>query len=131
MSQARVLVAVSAGGALGAAARWSGGQAWPVQPGGFPWPTLGINVAGCFAIGVLMVFVARRVGHLPYLRPFLGVGVLGGFTTFSTFALETVQLTDGHLLTAVVYLLVTPVLAVAAALVGTRLTSAAFSGGAA
>lgn len=131
MSEVRVLMAVSAGGAVGAAARWAVGHAWPVHPGVWPWSTLAVNVAGCFAIGVLMVFVARRAGHLPYLRPFLGVGVLGGFTTFSTFALETVQLAHGHLVIAVAYLLITPVLAVVAAMAGTRLTSAALSGGAA
>ncbi len=124
MSEVQVLTAVSAGGAVGAAARWSVGQAWPVHPGVWPWSTLAVNVAGCFAIGVLMVFVARTAGHLPYLRPFLGVGVLGGFTTFSAFALETVELAaTGQLALAGAYVLSTPILAIGAALLGTRLTS--------
>lgn len=76
-----------------------------------------------------MALVACRLGHLPYLRPFLGVGVLGGFTTFSTFALEAVQLSaTGHMLTALSYALSTPVLAVLSALVAVRLTTALLSG---
>ncbi|MDO5697853.1 MAG: CrcB family protein [Dermatophilus congolensis] len=127
-----MLAAVSAGGAVGAGARWSLGQAWPVHADAFPWSTLAINVAGCFAIGVLMVVVTRRSTHLPYLRPFLGVGVLGGFTTFSTFALEAFELTAAGLhVTAAAYLLLTPALAVGAALLGTRVTSAALAGEAA
>jgi CrcB protein len=65
----------------------------------FPWGTLAVNVAGCFAIGLL---VAVADGHRflgPGLRLFLIAGVLGGFTTFSTFGLETVQLVEDGLMT--------------------------------
>jgi CrcB protein len=59
----------------------------PHGPTDFPWATFGVNVLGCVLIGVLMVLVDRlRPG--PLVRPFLGVGVLGGFTTFSTWAVQ-------------------------------------------
>ncbi|GHF13101.1 putative fluoride ion transporter CrcB 1 [Amycolatopsis deserti] len=87
-SQAPVIAAVAAGGGFGALARYELTAAWPAAPGHFPWATFVINVAGCFLIGVLMVLVTEvRVTHR-LVRPFLGVGVLGGFTTFSTYAVE-------------------------------------------
>lgn len=84
--QGRVLAAVAAGGALGALARYGALVLWP-GAGGFPWTVFAVNAAGCALIGVLMVLTAERgrVTH-PLVRPFLGVGVLGGFTTFSTYA---------------------------------------------
>ena len=85
--QGPVLAAVAAGGALGATARWGIGLALPTPPGGLPWPTLGINVLGCLLIGVLLGVAARRRTH-PLLRPFAGTGVLGGFTTFSGYAVD-------------------------------------------
>ena len=91
-------LAVAVGGALGALARWGIGLAWPAPHGGFPASTLLINVVGCLLMGVLVVHVVEvREAH-PLVRPFLGVGVLGGFTTFSTFAVDTEQLlVGGHL----------------------------------
>ncbi|MEV0090698.1 fluoride efflux transporter CrcB [Streptomyces sp. NPDC050738] len=88
-----VLAAISVGGAIGACARYGLSLAWPVAAGAFPWTTLGVNVVGCALIGVLMVLVSEsgRATH-PLVRPFLGVGVLGGFTTFSTYALEVSRL---------------------------------------
>lgn len=88
-----VLAVISAGGALGASARYGLALGWPPPAGGFPWSTLLINVLGCALIGVLMPLISeggRGAHHL--LRPFLGVGVLGGFTTFSTYALEVSRL---------------------------------------
>lgn len=84
-----VLAAIAAGGALGSLARWGLGEAWPHQTGRFAWATFSINVTGCFLLGVLMVFVTRVWAPSRYVRPFLGVGVLGGYTTFSTYALDT------------------------------------------
>ncbi|MGW0435241.1 fluoride efflux transporter CrcB [Micromonospora sp. NPDC003197] len=86
-----VLVAVAAGGALGSAARYGLAVLWPTA-GGFPWATLTTNLVGCALLGALMQAVARRVTAHRLLRPFLGTGVLGGFTTFSTYAVETRQL---------------------------------------
>ncbi|MFE9698361.1 CrcB family protein [Streptomyces sp. NPDC006270] len=84
--QGRVLGAVAAGGALGALARYGALVLWP-GAGGFPWTVFVVNVTGCALIGVLMVLTVER-GRVTHslVRPFLGVGVLGGFTTFSTYA---------------------------------------------
>jgi CrcB protein len=85
-------VAASLGGALGALGRWGVAEALPRDDGGWPWATLLVNVAGCLLLGLLIGLVGTPTS--PWLRPFLGTGVLGGFTTYSAFALETVQLTD-------------------------------------
>jgi CrcB protein len=113
--QARVLAVISLGGIAGALARYGIGRAFPAAPSGFPWATFGINVAGCLLIGVLMVFVSERWSARPLIRPFLGVGVLGGFTTFSTYTVDIVRLTDANATgTAVAYLVGTFVAAVVA-----------------
>ncbi|MEV6687459.1 CrcB family protein [Streptomyces sp. NPDC051130] len=94
--QGRVLAAVAAGGAVGASARYGLSLMWPAGPGAFPWATFWTNVTGCALIGVLMVLIGeggRKAPH-PLVRPFAGVGVLGGFTTFSTYAVECSRLLD-------------------------------------
>ena len=91
IAQLPVLAVISAGGAIGALARYGLATAWPHEPGHFPWATLVTNVSGCFLIGILMVLVTERRPVHPLIRPFLGVGVLGGYTTFSTWAVETWQ----------------------------------------
>jgi fluoride exporter len=83
-----VLGAIAAGGAIGALARYGLGELWPHRAGGFPWATLVVNVTGCLLIGVLMVVVTRLLPHRRLLRPFAGVGVLGGYTTFSTYVVD-------------------------------------------
>lgn len=87
-ADADLLLVIAAGGALGALARWALITAWPHRPETFAWSTWTINVLGSFLLGVLTVLVARRWGSRRYVRPFLGVGVLGGFTTFSTYLLD-------------------------------------------
>lgn len=87
-----VLAMISAGGGLGSLARYLVAQAIPTQPGVFPWATFLANIAGCCALGALMVFVLDRWPSSRYLRPFLGIGFLGGFTTFSAFTAEIVDL---------------------------------------
>lgn len=84
----RTLAAVAAGGALGALARYGLLHLSPTRPGAFPWGTFLVNASGCLAIGVLMVLVTEVWQAHPLVRPFLGTGVLGGFTTFSTYADE-------------------------------------------
>lgn len=99
-----VLVAVAAGGALGAPARYGLAQLVTVSDGSFPWATFWTNVSGSFALGVLLVVLITRFPPGRYLRPFFATGFLGAFTTFSTFAVETdVLLKDGHAGVAIAY----------------------------
>lgn len=86
--QLDVLLVIALGGGLGSVARYLVGVALPVRDGHFPWATFLINLSGCFALGLLMVFVVEVWPPRRYLRPFACVGLLGGFTTFSTFAVE-------------------------------------------
>ena len=105
---------VALGGVLGASARYGVGLLLPHRAGTFPLGTVLINVAGGFLIGVLIDAVAAR----PLLRPFAITGILGGFTTFSTYAVDTEQLlAAGRLATAGAYLVGT----LAGALVATWL----------
>jgi CrcB protein len=86
--QLDVLLVIALGGGLGSVARYLVSEALPVRPGHFPWATFLINLSGCFALGVLMAFVVEIWPPRRYLRPFAGIGILGGYTTFSTFAVE-------------------------------------------
>lgn len=118
-----MLAAISAGGALGALTRYGISVAFPFHPGGFPWSTFTINVSGCLLIGVLMVLVTRRFADVRLLRPFTGVGILGGFTTFSTYALDIrTTIAAGRPGIALLYLAGTLVAAVAAVWIGMAAT---------
>ncbi|ADG87125.1 FluC/FEX family fluoride channel [Thermobispora bispora] len=86
-----VLAVIGLGGGIGSVARHLAGAAIPAHPYGFPWATFLVNVTGCLAIGGLMAVVDALPGRR-YLRPFTGVGLLGGYTTFSTYANELVTL---------------------------------------
>jgi fluoride exporter len=100
--QPRILVAV--GGALGAAARDELATRFPTRAGSFPWVTLFINVSGSLLLGLLLTFVLERWPPTRYVRPLLAIGVLGAYTTFSTFVVETDLLfRDGHVAVGVVY----------------------------
>jgi CrcB protein len=91
-----LLVAIAAGGVAGAEARYGIDAALPHTGSAFPWATLLINVSGCLLIGVLMVLVLELTSPHRLLRPFLGEGVLGGYTTFSTFAVDAERLVRDH-----------------------------------
>jgi CrcB protein len=110
-----LLAAIALGGGLGGLARYGVSLALPAF-----WSTFAINVLGSFFLGVLMVIVTEVRRAHPLVRPFLGVGVLGGFTTFSTSALEFHQLLGSPW--APVYLVSTAVAAVVAAASGVVLT---------
>jgi fluoride exporter len=120
----RVLGVIALGGGIGALGRYGIESLLPAAPGGFPWGTFLINVSGCALIGVLMVLVTDVFTGRPLLRPFVGVGVLGGFTTFSTYANEVRGLLrPGALPVAFSYLagtVVCALLAVLGAMVATR-----------
>lgn len=114
-AQVPVVGVVALGGALGATARYGVQSAWPTAAGGIPWATLTVNAVGCAVIGVFMVVVGSLRTVHPLLRPFFGTGVLGGFTTFSTYAGDTdTLLAAGHTREALVYLTVTLAAALAA-----------------
>lgn len=116
-----MLAAISAGGVLGALARYGLSTAWPHDPRDFAWSTWTVNVTGCFLIGVLMVLIARFRPGQRLIRPFWGVGVLGGYTTFST---ATVEVLRADPATALGYLAATLVGAVLAVWLGTAVTEA-------
>lgn len=120
-----VLAVIALGGGLGALARYGLAELVPTPPGHFPWSTFSTNVAGCFLIGVLMVLITEVWSAHPLTRPFLGVGFLGGFTTFSTYAIETRGLLQpGIVGVAVGYLAGTAVCAMLAVIAGVWLTRA-------
>ena len=100
-----VVAAVAAGGVAGALIRYGAGQLGPARAGGFPWATFGINVVGCAVIGAFLVLVTEILTVHRLVRPFFGTGVLGGFTTFSTYAVDFRKLVgDGHPATGFAYL---------------------------
>lgn len=118
-SEAVLLLVIAVGGAVGAAGRYGAGLAWPTAADAFPWTTLLVNVVGCALMGVLMVLVTERFTAPPLVRPFLGTGVLGGFTTFSTYAVDAHRLLRLDAAgTAILSLVLTFVLAVAAVWAG-------------
>ncbi len=85
---------VALGGGLGAAGRYGVSLAMPMKPGEWPWATFSINVLGSLAIGVLAGWLSTRGEAGEPWRLFLGVGVLGGFTTFSAYSLETLRMIE-------------------------------------
>ncbi|MGE0152482.1 MAG: fluoride efflux transporter CrcB [Reyranellaceae bacterium] len=117
------IVAVALGGALGSVGRfllagWVGRQVGT----GFPWGTLAVNVIGGLVMGVLIEVMAQSWSVSPSVRAFLTVGVLGGFTTFSAFSLETVLLFQrGETGAAFAYIASSVVLSVGAVWCGLRL----------
>jgi CrcB protein len=124
--------AVAAGGALGALARYGLALAIPPVPGHFPLATFLTNVVGGLLIGVLIVVLTELTTPHPLARPFLVTGILGGFTTFSTYAVDVEHLLAAHAVgVALGYLLGTLVAALAATWVGilaTRAVGGLFSG---
>jgi fluoride exporter len=114
-SRTPVVAAVALGGGTGAAARYAASLGWPTQTGGFPWTTFGVNVVGCAVIGVFMVVITEVWAAHRLVRPFFGTGVLGGFTTFSTYAVDSRHLfADGQVRTGLAYLAATPLAALTA-----------------
>lgn len=119
----RVLAWIALGGILGSLARFVVSILWNPDPvGGFPVGTLIINIAGCLAIGMIVPVLAGHPRE-EKLRPFIVTGVLGGFTTFSAFAVEAgVMLDSGALGLASAYIALTLLLGLLAVPFGVRLT---------
>ncbi|MER7583709.1 fluoride efflux transporter CrcB [Kitasatospora sp. NPDC097691] len=92
--QGPAVAVVAVGGAVGAVARYAAGLGWETGPTAFPWTTLLVNVVGCAVIGVFLVVITEGRQAHPLVRPFFGTGVLGGFTTFSTYAVDVRRLLE-------------------------------------
>ena len=122
----KVLAAIALGGAIGALGRYLvGQQAVHLLGLGFPWGTFSVNVAGSFLLGTLAETLAPAADETSVLRPLLVVGVLGSFTTFSTFSLDVVMLAQrGRLDLAALYLAGSVGLAVLGLIAGLRLVRA-------
>lgn len=115
-----VLGTIAAGGALGTLVRHGLAQLAPTSSGGFPWVTLVVNASGSLALGAVLVHLSRRFPPPRYLRLLVATGFMGAYTTYSTFAVETVTLArDGHSITAATYLASGLVTGLGAAWVGT------------
>ncbi|SEG90178.1 camphor resistance protein CrcB [Actinacidiphila yanglinensis] len=120
---ATVLAVIAVGGAIGACARYGAALLWPTATDAFPWTTFGVNAVGCAVIGVFMVLITDVWTAHPLVRPFFGTGVLGGFTTFSTYASDVRGLVDhGHPRPALGYLALTAAVALAAVWAGANAT---------
>ncbi|NUR73857.1 MAG: CrcB family protein [Hamadaea sp.] len=118
-----VLGVISLGGVLGASARFGLTGVFPGPPGGFPWTVFAINVTGCLLIGALTVAVTDVWPAQRLVRPFLGTGVLGGYTTFSTYVVDAQHLIDrGRPGTALAYLGLTLIAALLATWAGVTVT---------
>lgn len=114
---------IAVGGAIGAVLRYLGSTAVYAWLGrGFPYGTLFVNVLGSLIMGVLAILLIERISTGPELRALLMIGLLGSFTTFSTFSIETLNLIEqGWLIKAGLNILLSVILCLAAAWVGTLL----------
>ncbi len=113
------LLLVMSGGAIGAGLRYGLSRAMPFAGAGWPWATFAANVLGGFAMGVLAAWILRGDNSAEALRLFVGVGVLGGFTTFSAFSLEIVRMLErGQMVLAAGYAAASVLLAIGALFAG-------------
>ena len=119
---------VALGSAIGGVLRYAVSRAMTVQSGSWPLPTLTVNLAGSLLIGALAAWFASRSASMPAdvnLRLFAMTGVLGGFTTYSAFALETTLLGSGGMaLRAFLYVVVTVLGCLLAAILGRTVVNA-------
>jgi fluoride exporter len=117
------IILVMAGGGIGAVLRFQLGRMLVTSPGGWPWGTFMANVLGGLLMGVLAAWLLRAGEGGENMRLLLGVGLLGGFTTFSSYSLELVQMVqNGQGLMAIIYAIGSAVVAVAALLASLILT---------
>ncbi len=103
-AQPDVLAVIALGGMLGSTARYALAEAIPTEPGHFPWATFWTNLSGSFVLGFLVILLLERFPPTRYLRPFLLTGIIGAYTTMSTYLVDTaVLLKDGHVATGLLY----------------------------
>jgi CrcB protein len=114
-----VLLAIGVGGAIGGAARYGVLSTLPVTAGGFPWATWLVNVTGSLALGLAVTLLAERRSRTRHVRSFVAIGLCGGYTTWSTFMMDTTLLVrDGHAVRGAWYVAVTLAGGLAATIVG-------------
>jgi CrcB protein len=119
---AGTLIAIFVGGALGTVARYLLDAHQPVAPGHFPWVTLLINLSGSLAIGLLVPLTEHMAPRASLARPLVVVGFLGGWTTYSTLAVEATLLAkDGDIASFVAYLTATVIGGLALVVAGNAL----------
>jgi fluoride exporter len=119
---ARELGAIFAGGFIGAAARAELAELFPHEAGAWPWATLAVNVIGAFLLGYVITRLQERLPLSAYRRPFLGTGICGGLTTFSTMQVEVLEMLDaGRVALALLYAAVSVLAGFAGVLVATNL----------
>lgn len=125
----KLILAITAGGAIGAVGRHlMSAQVMKLAGSGFPWGTVSVNVLGSFIMGVLVEMMALRWNVGNEMRAFLTVGILGAFTTFSTFSLDFATLLErGAGLAALGYAALSVVLAVLGLFAGLAITRAFIS----
>ncbi|MCW2600558.1 MAG: crcB3 [Frankiales bacterium] len=117
--RARVVAAVFVGGCVGGLGRYLVDQAWPAGAHAFPWATFTINTTGSFLLGLLLVLVTEMLPPTTYVRPLLGTGFCGAWTTFSAVTAGTDQLVaHGHAAMGVVVVLASVLAGLAAASCG-------------
>ena len=118
-----MMLTIAAGGALGAPARyWVMVRAGQLFGLGFPMGTMAVNIVGSFMLGVLIELMARKWSPGPEIRAFMVVGVIGSFTTFSTFSLDVVTLIErGVYWTLALYIVVSVAATVTAIFAGMAL----------
>lgn len=118
----REMAAVFAGGALGTLARAGFEELAAPDPGRWPWPTFTVNILGAFLLGVFVTRLLERLPVSSYRRPFLGTGLCGGLTTFSTMQVETLKMVEhGHYGLAAGYLAASISAGLVAVFLGTAL----------
>jgi CrcB protein len=124
-----MILSIAAGGAIGAVLRhFSGSLALLLTGSSFPWGTLGVNIIGSFFMGALISYFASIWTPPPELRAFLTVGLLGAFTTFSTFSLDVVTLWErGQTALAFGYIAASVLLSITALFAGMMLIRQAVS----
>jgi CrcB protein len=103
-AQLDVLAVIALGGMAGSTARYVLARAIPPEAGRFPWATFWTNLSGSFVLGFLLILLLERFPPTRYLRPFLATGVIGAYTTMSTYLVDTaVLIKDGHIATGLLY----------------------------
>jgi protein CrcB len=121
------ILAVGLGGALGAVCRYLLGQVIPKLGSGFPLGTFAVNIIGCFVIGLVVGIAGRHTDIDPRLILFLQTGICGGFTTFSTFSLESLTLIEeGRITIGILYIVLSVLLGLFALLAARNFVSGSY-----